>query len=111
MDTLNTYRQIIQEVLTPYTKIPYSYGDLQCRTIFDRETDSYLLVTMGWDGVKRVHSCLVHLDIIEGKVWVQRDDTEYGVTVDLVAAGIPKEHIVLGFHQPEVRPYTGYAIS
>lgn len=54
-----------------------------------------------------VHSCLVHFDIIDGKVWVQRDDTEDGVTEELVAAGIPKEQIVLGFHPVDVRPYTG----
>ena len=51
MDTLNIYRQIIQEVLTPYTKIPYSYGDLQCRTIFDREIDSYNRLQ-----IKKLHS-------------------------------------------------------
>jgi hypothetical protein len=111
MDTLDTYRQIIRNVLEPYTRIPYSYGDLQCKAIFDSDSDSYLLITSGWDGAKRVHSCLVHLDIIDGKVWVQRDDTEDGVTNELVAAGIPKEHIVLGFHPLDVRPYTGYAIA
>lgn len=57
--------------------------------------------------VTLVHSCLVHFDIIDGKVWVQRDDTEDGVTEELVAAGIPKEQIVLGFHPVDVRPYTG----
>jgi hypothetical protein len=44
-------------------------------------------------------------------VWVQRDGTEYGVTNDLVEAGIPKSDIVLGFHQPDVRQYTGFAVA
>lgn len=111
MDSIKTYRQIIRDVLTPYTQIPYSYGDVQCKTVFDLESDSYLLVTMGWDRARRIHSCLVHIDIIDGKVWIQRDDTEDGVTNELVAAGIPKESIVLGFHPPDVRQYTGYAIA
>jgi XisI protein len=51
-----------------------------------------------------------HLDLIEGKVWVQRDETEDGVTHELVEAGIPKQDIVLGFYPADVRPYTGYAI-
>jgi hypothetical protein len=58
-----------------------------------------------------VHGCLVHLDIIDGKIWVQRDETEDGVTRELVAEGIPANEIVLGFHPADVRPYTGYAIA
>ncbi|WP_448572638.1 element excision factor XisI family protein [Trichothermofontia sp.] len=53
----------------------------------------------------------VENEIIDGKVWVQRDGTEDGVTDDLVAAGIPTSDIVLGFYEPSVRPYTGYAIA
>jgi hypothetical protein len=42
---------------------------------------------------------------------VQRDGTEDGVTDELVQAGIPKEEIVLDFHEPSVRPYTGFAVA
>jgi hypothetical protein len=111
MDTLDTYRQIIQDVLAEYTRIPYAYGQMQCRAIFDREADSYLLVTVGWHGVRRVHGCLVHIDIIEGKVWIQRDDTEYGIARELQKAEISQQSIVLGFHSPDVRKYTEYAIA
>ncbi|MGQ9871384.1 element excision factor XisI family protein [Leptodesmis sp.] len=33
------------------------------------------------------------------------------MTYELVAAGIPKDQIGLGFHPTNVRPYTGYAIA
>jgi XisI protein len=111
MDTLDVYRRIIKDVLTTYTKIPYSHGEIECKAVFDKENDSYLLVTLGWDGIKRIHGCLVHIDIIDGKVWVQRDDTEDGVTYELEAAGLPKNKIVLAFHPKDVRQYTGYAIA
>lgn len=52
----------------------------------------------------------MHLDIIDGKIWVQRDDTEDGVTYELEAAGITKDKIVLGFHPQNVRQHTGYAV-
>ncbi|TAE58845.1 MAG: XisI protein [Nostocales cyanobacterium] len=111
MDTLDNFRQIIKEVLIPYTQIPYSYGVIECKTVFDEENDSYLLITLGWQDHKRIHGCLVHLDIIDGKIWVQRDDTEDGVTYELEAAGVPKDKIVLGFHPQNVRQHTGYAVS
>ncbi len=48
---------------------------------------------------------------VYGKIWIQRDGTEEGIAADLERAGIPKEHIVLGFRPPELRPYTGYAVA
>lgn len=111
MDTLNNYCRIIKEVLTPYTKIAYSYDVIECKTVFDSENDSYLFLNLGWDGSKIIHGCLVHLDIIDGKIWIPRNDTEDGVTYELEAAEISKYQIVLGFHPQNVRPYTGYAVT
>jgi hypothetical protein len=112
MDTLENYRQLIRKILTEYAQIPYAYGDIQTETVFDRESDHYLLVILGREhDDRRVHGCLVHIDIINGKLWIQRDGTEYGIANELVDAGVPKDHIVLGFRSPEIRPYTGFAVA
>ncbi|MCI0576004.1 MAG: XisI protein [Chloroflexi bacterium] len=111
MAALETYRQIIEKVLTEYASIPYAYGDIQTETVFDRTNDHYLLVNVGWQNDRRVHGSLVHIDIINGKVWIQRDGTEHGIANDLVQGGIPKDQIVLGFHAPEVRQYTDFAVA
>jgi len=111
MDTLESYRKIIQTVLAEYPKIPYAYGELESKLIVDRESDHYLLMTLGWEKKKRIHYCLVHIDIIGDKIWIQRDGIEDGIANELVSAGIPKEKIVLAFHSIEVRPYTEYAVS
>ncbi len=110
MDTLKDYQQIIERVLTDYAQIPYAYGEIETKTVFDRVKDRYLLMDVGWDK-RRVHGCLVHLDIIDGKVWIQRDGTEDGIAIELEAAGIPKSQIVLAFRPPEIRQYTGYAVA
>lgn len=111
MDTVEAYRHIIEQLLTRYSQIPYSYGDIESKTVFDQEADRYMLITVGWQKGRRVHGCLIHLDIIGGKVWLQRDDTEYRVAEELEKAGIPKKQIVLGFHTPDVRPFTEYAVA
>ncbi len=111
MDTLDRYRQIIENVLSEYTRIPYAYGDFNTEAVFDRANDRYLLVNVGWHGDRRVHGCLVHVEIIHSKVWIQRDGTEQGIATELAAAGIPRDHIVLGFRPPEIRPYTEYAVA
>lgn len=111
MDTLEIYRQLIRKILTEYAQIPYAHGDIQIETVFDRESDRYLLMILGRDNGRRVHGCLVHVDIINDKVWIQRDGTEHGIANELVEAGVPKNQIVLGFRSSEIRKHTEFAIA
>jgi hypothetical protein len=111
MDELESYREIIQQALQDYAAVPYAYGAIESRVVVDRSSDQYLLVNVGWDNGRRVHGCLIHIDIINGKVWIQRDGTEEGIARTLVQAGIPKERIVLAFRSPELRRHTGYAVA
>ena len=108
---LEWYRQVIETVLNEYAALPYSYAKIDAEVVFDRIRDRYLWMDVGWDEKRRIHGCLVHIDIIDGNIWIQRDGTEDGIAADLERAGIPKEDIVLGFRLPEVRPYTGYGVA
>lgn len=110
MDTLDNFRQIICDIIIDHAKIPYSYGEIEQQTIFDKEGDHYLLMLVGREGVRRVHGCLIHLDIINGKIWIQRDGTEDGVAEKLLEAGVPKNKIVLGFRSLELRKHTEFAV-
>lgn len=111
MDRLEQYRTIIEQVLTQRVNDLKDFPDLRDKTVFDRQTDSYLLLRQGWDKSRRIHAIIVHLEIINGKIWVQEDWTEHGVAADLEEAGVPKSDIVLGFQPPQVRPYTEYAAA
>lgn len=111
MGNLNVYRQIVQEVLTRYVDVQYVHSEIENETIFDPQNDRYLVMSIGWQKAKRIHGCLIHIDIINSKVWIQRDGTEHGIAYDLMAAGIPQTDIVLAFHPPEVRPLTEFAVA
>ncbi len=118
MDTLSTYRKLIQDVINDYSKIPYDDESIKLETIFDQQQDRYLLMIVGREKInykssatKRVHGCLIHVDIINNKIWIQRDGTETGIAQELVKAGIPKEQIVLAFYEPEIRKETGFAVA
>ena len=111
MDNLERYRQIIKKILTEYAKIPYSYGEINQRVIIDKEENNFLLFDTGWQNKKRIHGCVVHIEIINDKIWIQRDGIEDGITRELLKAGIPKEKIVLAFHPPNVRQHTEFAVS
>lgn len=111
MAPLETYRQMTEDVLTEYTRIPYAYGDIQSEVVFDRTHHRYLIMNVGWQNGRRIHGSLVHIDFIDGKLWIQRDGTEHGIAKELVQAGVPKEHIVLAFRPPEMRQHTEYAVA
>jgi hypothetical protein len=112
MAVLDDYRRIVRGILGELAAIPYSVDDLRSEAIFDRDTDRYIVVTYGRDhDGKRVHSCVAHIDIVDGKLWVRCDNTDRAIARELVDAGIPPDHIVLGFKSPELRPYTGFAVA
>ena len=112
MDKLERYRHIVREVLTAIANIPYSNPAIVHEAVFDTANDHYVVMSVGWkEPTYRLHFCLIHVDIIDGKVWIQRDGTEDGIAYDLEEAGIPKSDIVLAFHSESVRPHTGYAVA
>lgn len=112
MDKVEHYRDIVRRVLSSIARIPYSNPAIMHEAVFDKENDRYLVMSVGWkEPTYRLHFCLIHLDIIDGKIWIQRDGTEDGVAYDLEEAGIPKSDIVLAFHSMSVRPHTGYAVA
>ena len=80
-------------------------------SISDDQQENYILLDVGWEGKKHIHDCIIHVEMKDDKIWIHCDGTEDGVATELMEAGIPKEHIVLAFHHPKERPYTGFAVA
>jgi hypothetical protein len=111
MDTRLKYQKLIKDILLEHTKYKPAFGEIAPRVLFDDEHESYALLDIGWDGNEYVHGAVIHVELIKDKIWIQYDGTEEGIATDLLEAGVPKEHIVLGFRPPEVRSYTGFAVA
>ena len=114
MDKLTNYADIIKQVITEYatTRKLVNGPNTEFQLIFDAEHHHYQLYRVGWEGLERVHYCVFHIDIINDKIWVQEDATDYDIVGVLEEEhGVPKEDIVLAFHAPYKRPYTGYAVA
>jgi hypothetical protein len=110
--TLNHWRKTIKEILGRLAAIPFpDVVNMTAKTAFDESSDVYLVVVEGWQEVKRLHGCLVHVEIKGDKIWVQQDGTEDGIVGELLAAGIPKNRIVLGFKSPHSRAFTDFAVT
>lgn len=112
--TLQIYREAVQTLLKERAISHNSpqHPEDEKQLIVDTERDHYQIVNVGWyANGDRNYGCILHVDIKEGKVWIQHDGTEEGFANALVAAGLPKEDIVLGFQDPFTRQYSGFAIG
>ncbi len=124
MDELN-YREVVQTILKSHA-INRPNIQTEVQLIFDTERDSeallrqrsealgvsadrYQVLNIGWQDLTRVFGCIIHVEIKDGKIWIERDGTEIGVANELVAAEVPKQDIVLGFKAPYKRKFTEFA--
>ncbi len=68
MERLEHYRQCIRQLLNEQAMMAEENPDIECQRIFDLEHDHYQLLDVGWDGLKRVYNCFIHLDIKNDKI-------------------------------------------
>jgi hypothetical protein len=108
---LKKYERAILSILREYAQIKYANVEGGNELIIDKENHRYQVVTIGWEGNRFVHDCPMHFDIIDGKIWVQQNMTEWEVGEMLEEQGVPKSDIVAGFLSPDLRVYTKYAVA
>jgi len=100
-NTLEFYKTCIKRLLSAYQALKTEYSEVEL--IFDDERMHYIAVRVGWRKHKRIHLCLVHIDICNGMIVIQANNTEDLIDVELSDMGIPKEIICLGLLPPDVR--------
>ena len=106
MDKVTLYSQIVCQFLEDFAK-----DDPEAQLIFDLKRDRYLVMHNGWRNDYRIYGCAIHLDIINGKVWIQNNSTEIFVDRELVKRGIDARDIVFGFRSPSIREKLAAAIQ
>ena len=111
MDTVSQYRASIKKVFQDLLDYIPSEEGIRHEVILDDEHGHYQLMRIGWHHGRRVHGTLLHIDLISDKVYVEHDGTDLELVTDLINAGIPEKDIVLGFHPPEHRKYTEFAVA
>lgn len=111
MEKIARYRAILAQIIEQEARHRSASPDVEVCQICDDVHQHYQLLYLGWQATKRVFAPVIHLRIHNGKIWVEHDGTEEGVTDTLLAAGIPRDEIVLAFYSPQKRPYTEFAVA
>jgi hypothetical protein len=113
MDKLIEYPKLIKRILTKYVELcnRHPNSDIETVLIVDEAKAHYIWMNLGWQNGERITGMTVYVRIRNGQFWIEEDWTEEGIATDLVRAGVPKEDIVLAFHEPKMRQYTGFAVA
>ncbi|MBE9209021.1 XisI protein [Nostoc sp. LEGE 06077] len=111
MEKLEQYQKYVQQAITEYANVGSVQDEIEQQLIFDTVRNHYQLMYVGWKNRRRQHGCVLHIDIKNDKIWIQHDGTEIGMANELVRLGVPKEDIVLAFHEPLVRQYTEFGVG
>jgi hypothetical protein len=105
MDKITNYQEILLTFLKEYVDFfEGSSSSVKPQMIIDKDRNHYQLVKIGWDEKQQqfVFGVLFHFDIINDKIWLQLNNTEFYVVDELVEMGVPKSDIVLGFQPPTI---------
>ena len=99
--TVEDYKRCVKQLLSAYESLHTERS--QVDLLFDDERMHYMAVRVGWANRKRLHLCLVHIDICDDMIVIQCNNTEDLIATELEEMGIPRHKISLGFLPPEVR--------
>jgi hypothetical protein len=111
MGRVAAYREKVQALLRQYFEERPQTEEVETQLVCDLDHDHYQLINVGWVNKRRIYGCVLHIDIKDDKVWIQHNGTERLVAEELVELGVPKDHIVLGFHSPYMRQFTEFAVN
>lgn len=113
MDKTLEYKKLVKEILNKYVEFDQQQPQegVDYFLIADDAQGHYLWASLGWSKGKRTRYVHAHLRIKNEKIWIETDLTEQGIATDLLNANVPKEDIVLAFHEPSMRKFTEFAAA
>jgi hypothetical protein len=111
MAALTHDQELLERILCERARFYARPDKYRTLPVFDQTHSQYLLMDEGWDGFKRIHRVWLHVELKEGQFWIQEDGTQDGIATDLMAAGIPRDRIVLAFQHPGRRDANEFAMA
>lgn len=111
MEPIEDLRSAIARVFRSWEEFPSAISKFRIVGVTDLAHDRYTLTHVDFDGERYKSHLLAHLEIRNDKIWILTDNTEEGIASELVADGVAKDRIVLGFYSPEMREMGDFAVA
>lgn len=105
MDKIAHYQNAVCALFADYVNntVTRSAEQLAPQVLIDKEHNKFQVLYYGWQRDKYTFFAAFHFDIIDGKIWLQCNNTEWEVDTILIEKGVAKEDIVIGFLPPYYR--------
>jgi hypothetical protein len=110
MEKVKKYQTILTSLLEEYADY-FNEPNIEAQVLCDYQRNHFQLLKTGWDNGKRYYYCIFHFDIKNEKIWLQENNSDIRIALELEAQGVPKSDIVLGIHSPTARLRTEYAAA
>ena len=111
MEKIAQYQAIIKKILDEYILTMQSNLEEEIYLVEDPHQLNYLIYHNAWKHDSRSYGCILHVRIKNEKVYIEYDGTDEGFADVFADAGIPRQDIVLAFHAPAKRSFTGFAVA
>ncbi|NJN33035.1 MAG: XisI protein [Saprospiraceae bacterium] len=80
--------------------------------IIDKIKGQYIIFNDGWHDSKRDYGCICHIEVKDnGRIWLRHDGTDIEIGQKLLDKGVEKSDLVIGFHSPQMREWSDFAIA
>ncbi|MCB9156135.1 MAG: XisI protein [Caldilineaceae bacterium] len=109
MEPIAGYQESVKKILSQYEQLETEHSKVLL--LFDDMRMDYMAVRVGWMNQRRIHVCLVHIEIVDNHVVIHCNNTEDMIAAELVELGIPAAKIRLGFLPPEYQEYTSLPVK
>ena len=99
MDKLEKQRAVLQNVVRKHAGFQPANGQIATHAVCDAANDEYMVVDTGWsENGRRIYDVVLHFRLTDGKIHVERDNTDAEVVEELIENGIERRDIVLAFN-------------
>jgi hypothetical protein len=95
------YGDLLTQVLRQTAVIQPSLQPLRISAVCDREAGQFLIIATGWEKTGWINTILFHARLQNGKVMIEDDNFEAGLSAELIAAGILPEDILSSDEEPQ----------
>lgn len=114
MDKIKHYQDVIIQFLHHYNQA--TGGNLpnqptQRRILIDKINNSFQLLAIGWRKEHYIFGPVFHFDILDGRIWMQCNNTEWEAVDFLMEKGVERFDIVLGFVPEYARQASGFGAA
>ena len=88
MDRTDEYRAIVKRLLQEVADMTPE-ENIRTEFVCDDALGHYQVGQVGWENKRRVDDVFLHIDVVDGKVWLQHDD-DLRIAEDLIALESPR---------------------